>query len=204
MHVFVIANEEQYKEFAGNYSGNDLKITRLNSLQAIQEVNGDDVVIDILFENTEERLNALKSTHAGLIIINSVVYTLVDTNKNFVRINGWNGFLDKDIIEASCHREEQKQQTEELFTSLGKQVKWLPDTPGFVSARVIAMIINEAHFAFDEQLSSREEIDVAMKLGTGYPYGPFEWAEKIGIQQVKLLLNKMAEGNQKYMPAIKD
>ena len=66
------------------------------------------------------------------------------------------------------------------------------------------MIINEAHFAFDEQLSSREEIDVAMKLGTGYPYGPFEWAEKIGIQQVKLLLNKMAEGNQKYMPAIKD
>ena len=49
-----------------------------------------------------------------------------------------------------------------------------PDIPGFISARVVSMIINEAYFALEEEVSSKEEIDTAMKLGTNYPYGPFD------------------------------
>ncbi len=46
------------------------------------------------------------------------------------------------------------------------------------------MIVNEAFFAFGEKISTIEEIDMAMKLGTNYPNGPFEWAEKIGIENI--------------------
>ncbi len=45
----------------------------------------------------------------------------------------------------------------------------------------MAMIINEAWHALAEEVSTKNEIDTAMKLGTNYPYGPFEWAEKIGL-----------------------
>src|ERR1700710_2457559 len=48
--------------------------------------------------------------------------------------------------------------------------------------RVVAMIINEAYYALDAGVSSKESIDLAMKLGTGYPYGPFEWADRIGLR----------------------
>ena len=56
--------------------------------------------------------------------------------------------------------------------------------PGFITARVIAMIINEAFFALQENVSSKEEIDTAMRLGTNYPYGPFEWTKLIGIDKI--------------------
>ena len=35
-----------------------------------------------------------------------------------------------------------------------------------------------------ENVSTRDEIDTAMKLGTNYPFGPFEWAEKIGLKNI--------------------
>ena len=59
---------------------------------------------------------------------------------------------------------------------------FVKDEPGFVSARIVAMMINEAYFTWEAGTSTKEEIDIAMKLGTGYPYGPFEWGEKIGLR----------------------
>jgi 3-hydroxybutyryl-CoA dehydrogenase len=54
------------------------------------------------------------------------------------------------------------------------------------------MIVNEAFIALKEGVSTKEEIDIAMKLGTNYPYGPFEWAEKIGTERIKNLLSKLS------------
>ena len=50
------------------------------------------------------------------------------------------------------------------------------------------MIINEAYYTAQEGTASREDIDMAMKLGTNYPYGPFEWSERIGINHIYELL----------------
>jgi 3-hydroxybutyryl-CoA dehydrogenase len=63
------------------------------------------------------------------------------------------------------------------------------------------MIINEAYFALDDAVSSKAEIDIAMKLGTNYPWGPFEWAEKIGLNNIYLLLQKLSLTNKRYQPA---
>ena len=69
-----------------------------------------------------------------------------------------------------------------------------------VSPRVICMIINEAYFTFEEGTASREDIDLAMKLGTNYPFGPFEWADKIGLANVCKLLKAVYEdtGDARY------
>ena len=75
------------------------------------------------------------------------------------------------------------------------------DEPGLVSARIIAMIINEAWFAVGDEVSSREEIDTAMKLGTNYPFGPFEWATAIGAGNILELLNKLTVTDKRYQPA---
>jgi 3-hydroxybutyryl-CoA dehydrogenase len=66
---------------------------------------------------------------------------------------------------------------------------------------VLAMIINEAWFTLGENVSTKQEIDTAMKLGTNYPYGPFEWCNKIGIKNIYSLLKKLSENNARYKPA---
>lgn len=49
----------------------------------------------------------------------------------------------------------------------------------YVFARILATIINEAALVHDEEVASRQDIDTAMRLGTNYPHGPLDWAEKI-------------------------
>ena len=63
------------------------------------------------------------------------------------------------------------------------------------------MMINEAYMALQDGVSTMDEIDIAMKLGTNYPYGPFEWAEKIGREKITALLEKLSLQNPLYTPA---
>lgn len=61
---------------------------------------------------------------------------------------------------------------------------------GFIFPRTIVQIINEAYFALEEEVASKEDINRAMKFGVNYPKGPFEWSE--GREDVvKTLLNEL-------------
>ena len=62
-----------------------------------------------------------------------------------------------------------------------------------VTPRIIFMIINEAYYTVQEGTATREDIDQGMKLGTNYPFGPFEWAEKIGLDNVYETLEAIYE-----------
>ncbi len=119
----------------------------------------------------------------------------------FIRINGWPGFLQRNIAEISYADEIQKEKAIEVFSLLNRKVEFIPDVKGFVSARVISMIINEAYFALEENVSTKDEIDIAMKLGTNYPYGPFEWADRIGLQKIADLLLELSKREKRYEPS---
>ena len=82
-----------------------------------------------------------------------------------------------------------------IVDQFSKNAGFKKDTPihSLIASRVLACIINEAWWAKEEDVASELEIDTAMKLGTGYPYGPFEWCKKIGPNIVKTLLASMSE-----------
>lgn len=131
------------------------------------------------------------------VIINSVITTLSDMEapSNFHRINGWASFLKRNLWEVATNDEPG---LNNLMSSLGYDFKVVKDEPGFVAARVVSMIINEAYFASEERISTKNEVDIAMKLGTNYPFGPFEWAEKIGLANINNLLSKLNKTDQRY------
>ncbi len=169
--------------------------------QEINPVGDADGYIDLLFDGTEERVEKLKKLQpASAIIVNAVNTTLKELPTGFIRINAWNSFLQRSLVEAAAH-DINKKLAENIFLCFNKKVEWVPDVPGFITGRVISMIINEAFFALDEKVSTKEEIDTAMKLGTNYPYGPFEWAAKIGLMNVYELLTTLAETNSRYTPS---
>ncbi|MBI5857894.1 MAG: 3-hydroxyacyl-CoA dehydrogenase [Sphingobacteriales bacterium] len=197
MKIAVIANDRFKEELLSQGLKDSVEIIWLKEPAAAP---GSGYCIDLLFKNDDERIKNLKSFFSELIIINYVPGTLETMPDNFVRINGWPGFLNRTLAEVSCRKEAVKPNAENIFTALGKKAEWVPDIPGFVSARVVSMIINEAYFALEEKVSSKQDIDTAMKLGTNYPYGPFEWSEKIGLKNVYELLQVLTKENPRYTP----
>lgn len=73
---------------------------------------------------------------------------------------------------------------------------------GFIFPRTIAQIINEAHFALEESVASRKDIDRAMKYGVNYPKGPFEWSQGREIYVLTLLQELYSKTQDKrYLPS---
>jgi 3-hydroxybutyryl-CoA dehydrogenase len=64
---------------------------------------------------------------------------------------------------------------------LGKETIVVTDRPGFATSRLSAMIGNEAWYMFMEGVASAEDIDKALKLALGFPMGPFELGDLIGL-----------------------
>lgn len=134
------------------------------------------------------------------VFINSVTTTLKELNAadNILRINGWDSFIQRSVWEIAGKINDE---SKTIVEKINKKIFLVVDEPGFISAKIIAMIINEAYFALGDEVSSKNEIDTAMKLGTNYPYGPFEWAEKIGVKNIYDLLKKLSVTDKRYQPA---
>jgi len=169
----------------------------VNWIQSPEEATSEALLIDLQFDGTEVRISQLQA-HKGPVWVNDVPGWL-KARAPFVRINGWNGFGKSSCIEAAAAAP-LREASEACAAALGKTIEWLPDAPGFVTPRVIAMIINEAFHALSEGVSTPEEINTAMKLGTNYPMGPFEWAGQVGLAPVVALLEQLAILHPRYTP----
>jgi 3-hydroxybutyryl-CoA dehydrogenase len=168
-------------------------------IKQVNDIPADtDIVFDLLFENTDERIKRLKTFLPSLVLINSVTTRLAAIQAPFIRINAWPTFLRRNIIEWAGLPEQQVEKAERLFMLLRWDQEKVPDITGMISARVVATMINEAYFTFGQAVSTKEEIDIAMKLGTNYPYGPFEWSAMIGLKNVCELLNALNREDKRY------
>uniref|UniRef100_A0A914PE18 3-hydroxyacyl-CoA dehydrogenase n=1 Tax=Panagrolaimus davidi TaxID=227884 RepID=A0A914PE18_9BILA len=63
------------------------------------------------------------------------------------------------------------------------------DTPGFIVNRLLVPYSFEAFRLFERGDASKEDIDTAMKLGAGYPMGPFELADYVGLDTLKFIMD---------------
>jgi 3-hydroxybutyryl-CoA dehydrogenase len=198
MQIMVLADAVIEQEFRNKKLNQGIKVIFIENQSSLlnNEINYDNIDSFFLLE---EAIN--KDTYRVFgtkpVFINSTIHTLseLDLPGNFNRINGWSTFINRDIWEiATSHKEI----VNTIFQKMGWKYITVADEPGLVSARIISMIINEAYFALGEGVSSKDEIDIAMKLGTNYPYGPFEWAKKIGLKKVYSLLQKLSETNNSY------
>src|SRR6185503_17336212 len=66
-------------------------------------------------------------------------------------------------------------------SSLGKTPVTIGDRAGFVANRLLFGYLNQAAGMYDSGHASREDIDTAMKLGTGLPMGPLTLMDLIGL-----------------------
>lgn len=77
----------------------------------------------------------------------------------------------------------------DFIKSLGKTVVTCKDTPGFIVNRLLVPYLIEAIRLHEAGVASTKDIDTAMKLGAGYPMGPFELLDYVGLDTVKFILD---------------
>ncbi|NOZ46525.1 MAG: 3-hydroxyacyl-CoA dehydrogenase family protein [Chlorobi bacterium] len=74
------------------------------------------------------------------------------------------------------------------------------ESPGLISVRLFISLIGEACEVLMEGVSTMENIDLTMKRGLGMQLGPFEMADKIGIDKIVRWMDNLYRefGDMKY------
>ncbi|XP_018409977.1 PREDICTED: hydroxyacyl-coenzyme A dehydrogenase, mitochondrial [Nanorana parkeri] len=73
--------------------------------------------------------------------------------------------------------------------ALGKTPVSCKDTPGFVVNRLLVPYLMESVRLYERGHASKEDVDIAMKLGAGYPMGPFELLDYVGLDTSKFIID---------------
>ncbi len=87
-----------------------------------------------------------------------------------------------------------------MLLEAGAKVTVIGDSPGFVCQRVVASIVNIACDIAQQRVAAPADIDVAVRLGLGYPEGPLALGDRIGAKTVLTVLDRMAAfyGDPRY------
>ncbi len=67
----------------------------------------------------------------------------------------------------------------------------LPDTPGLLVLRTVAMIVNEAFDAVHLRVTNESDADLAMVHGVNYPQGPLGWGRAIGLDSIVAVIDNL-------------
>lgn len=105
-----------------------------------------------------------------------------------------------EIVKGLYTSQEVYERTIKFACLLGKKVIPVKESPGLLSTRLIVPMINEACDILMEGIGKMEDIDATMKAGFGLPLGPFEMADKIGLDKIFRWCENLYDefGDQKY------
>ncbi len=158
------------------------------------------------FENVSEKIIILGATQTNLYTHFSNPIAI--GSKNYILgMNNLTGFINKPIWEMTALNNDSSDKWNTIAQELKLDYKIVDDRVGMVTPRIICMIINEAYYTVQEGTANKSDIDTAMKLGTSYPFGPFEWANIIGLKNVYHVLaavyNDTKDERYKICPMLK-
>ena len=164
-----------------------------------------DMVIEAIVENFDEK----RATYAslGAIVPNRTIFMsntsslciteLAAATTRPDRFGGLHFFnpvpLMKlvEVIRALTTSDETYRTVFEFARSLGKEPITAPDRPGFIVNRLLVPYLLDAIRAYENGLGTVEDIDNGMKLGCGYPMGPFTLLDFVGLDTTYYIANIM-------------
>lgn len=193
MKILARGSKNRIKELKEKLESVSCEIVAIDDSDLLSaNVNNFDVIFDLKFDEKSNQLKyyaGLKDVPVFVCAVKQQLAKAVFDYGNKVDcllfgINALPTFIHRNLLEVSILKQEQRAQLENILKQLQWDFKLVNDRVGMVTPRILFMIINEACYTLQEGTASKEDIDTSMKLGTNYPFGPFEWANKIGIKHV--------------------
>lgn len=204
MKVLVIGDVQHYTALLLKGGLNGHQVEQVSAPDGIDSLADYQLVIDLVFDDHQQHATLYARFPAVPVLAGIVKTSLGAVMGNYAFNQGFSligcnwlpGFIEMPVTEVSVIDEEQLPVLQEIMGQLGWQYEVVKDNVGMVTPRVVCMIINEAYMAAEEGIASRPDIDTAMRLGTNYPLGPFEWCERIGVKHVCDVLSSVYAATQ--------
>jgi 3-hydroxybutyryl-CoA dehydrogenase len=164
-----------------------------------------DVVIEAIVENVEEKARAYAALDAlvpdGTIFCSNTsslcIQELAARTRRPDRFAGLHFFNPVpimklvEVVRALTTSDDTYRTVFAFAQSLGKEPITAPDKPGFIVNRLLVPYLLDAIRAHEHGLGTIEDIDKGMKLGTGYPMGPFTLLDFVGLDTTYYIANIM-------------
>lgn len=194
MKILVIGEPPRFEECRQKLGEHEY--THLRSHAGIEEViSAHEITFDFVIDENPQAFRTY-AERPGIVFLNTCRVSLaalasplsIPRQCTAFGFNGMPTLFNRELLEVSVLNAADIVALESVCNQLNTKHALVDDRVGMVTPRVVCMIINEAYYTVQEGTATREDIDLAMRLGTNYPYGPFEWCERIGLKNVYQLL----------------
>jgi 3-hydroxybutyryl-CoA dehydrogenase len=196
---------------------------RLKGTTRLEDLSDCDIIIEAIIENldikrdTYRQLDAFckpetifASNTSSISITEMMTATTADRQRRFIGMHFFNPVpLMKlvEVIRTILTDEAVYERAVEFGTELGKVPVRTSDKTGFIVNRLLVPYMLDAVRALEEGVGSVVDIDNAMKLGCGYPMGPFTLGDFVGLDTTyyiaEIMFNEFREKRFAPPPLLK-
>lgn len=191
----------------------DLALGRISVFTSVEETCRDsELVLEVAIENLDTKREIFhKASSAGareiILASNTSTLSISKISEPFssetkARILGMHFFNPPqvmklvELVKTNETSSEVLSKLRALAISLGKTPIEVLDTPGFVANRIGISVFAEASALLERGVASVRDIDLAMRLGYGYPMGPFELGDLVGLDSRLRNMESMYEATK--------
>jgi 3-hydroxybutyryl-CoA dehydrogenase len=185
----------------------DTTLGNLSGTTSVDALKDCDLIIEAIIENLDDKrkiyaaLEKVAGAHTIFLSNTSslCITELAAATSRPDRFGGLHFFnpvpLMKlvEVIRALTTSDETYHTVFAFAQSLGKEPITAPDRPGFIVNRLLVPYLLDAIRAYENGLGTLEDIDKGMKLGCGYPMGPFTLLDFVGLDTTYYIANIMFE-----------
>ena len=176
-------------------TGKKAVLDKITGTTKLEDLKDCDLICEAIIENMEEKIKLyrqLDSTVKKEAIFASNTSSLsitemaAGTNRpdQFCGLHFFNPVPVMKLVEVVktvATSEATYEAAKNFAEKLGKTVVSCKDSPGFVVNRLLVPYLLDAIRAYQDGVATKEDIDNGLKLGCGYPMGPLELTDFIGL-----------------------
>ncbi|HEU4725713.1 MAG TPA: 3-hydroxybutyryl-CoA dehydrogenase [Candidatus Eisenbacteria bacterium] len=185
----------------------DKTLANISGTVKLEDLAGCDLVIEAVTENIEVKKQVFSTLDAvcapdAVLATNTSSLSVTEIAafaKRPERVLGLHFFnpvpLMKlvEIIRALSTNDAAFERAKGYVEAIGKTPVIAKDAPGFVVNRLLVPYILDAIRVYESGLATKEDIDNGMKLGCGYPMGPLQLLDFVGLDTTYYIANIMFE-----------
>jgi 3-hydroxybutyryl-CoA dehydrogenase len=173
----------------------DAAVVRLRLTTDLDELAECDLVIEAIVEELDAKLalfgeldrivrpETVLATNTSALSVTQIA-AAVSTPERVVGMHFFNPaplMPLVEIVRALRSSDEAVETAYEVGVRMGKSPIRCHDTPGFVVNRILIPLLNDCVRVLDEARVTPEDLDTAMRNGAGWPMGPCELVDLVGI-----------------------
>jgi 3-hydroxybutyryl-CoA dehydrogenase len=194
-------------------------LARISGYVGYENLRGCDLVMEVIRSKTrDQRVTCRKEVFkniekyvspSSIIATNSTTIAITELSSELEHkdrcvslhfLTNAPGAKMVEVVRSLYTSDEVFEKVSKFITMIGKTMVQVQESPGLISIRLFVTMVNEACEILMEGVGNKSDIDITMRVGLGLAMGPFELADKVGLDKVERWMDNLYSefGDIKY------